>query len=106
MLEFVPTQISLCWKVIDFVQTRKIPCLRELEGWFRQIIATRPDVTVGEALQLRDKPGRPPKSEDNPSNGIINGGNNRAYTLARLDRDKPELAAAVREGRMSAWRRP
>lgn len=55
---------------------------------------------------LRSKPGRPSKSEsltNNDSNeNQIRGGTNRDYTVARLDRDAPELAERVRAGELSA----
>ncbi len=64
--------------------------------------------TVGVATsKLRDKPGRPTLAElSNPDN-IINTppaqqGTSREYTLARLERDTPELAARVRDGEISA----
>ncbi len=55
---------------------------------------------AAEAGKLRDKPERPSKAElDNHDNVIISPptqGNSRAYTLARLDRDAPELAGKVK----------
>lgn len=45
---------------------------------------------------------RSDKVRDQGSIGNLKGGNNTAYTLARLDRDRPELAAEVRAGRMTA----
>jgi hypothetical protein len=49
------------------------------------------------------KLGRPKKGEEKPSNRRISHyGTNTAYTLARLDRDRPDLAAQVRAGELSA----
>ena len=48
------------------------------------------------------KRGRPRKGEEKTSNRKIKGGTNIAYTLARLDRDRPDLAERVRAGRLSA----
>jgi hypothetical protein len=45
-------------------------------------------------LALRAKAGdrRSERVKDQVSNGTLKGGNNTAYTLARLDRDRPDLA--------------
>lgn len=56
-------------------------------------------------VKLRDRRGPPPIQERaNDSNGIIRprGGNNGAYTMARLKRDRPDLAARVEAGALSA----
>lgn len=54
-------------------------------------------------LTLRAKAGRPKKDEGNSRN-YENLGKSQtvAYTLARLDRDRPDLAVQVREGSLSA----
>jgi hypothetical protein len=69
-----------------------------------------------EEITLRAKPGRPKKGEDNPvhAQDIQHGTGNRAYVLARLRRDDPDLAARVERGELSAnaaarakgWRKP
>jgi hypothetical protein len=54
-------------------------------------------------LALRAKAGRPKRDEGNVGNtNISKDGTTVAYTLARLDRDRPDLARQVREGRLSA----
>ncbi len=59
----------------------------------------------------RDGAGRPaadaeakPRGNQVSNSNLIKGGTNTAYTLARLDRDAPELAAKVRAGGLSAHR--
>jgi hypothetical protein len=50
------------------------------------------------------KKGRPKKGEGKGDNDVTfsGRGNSAIYTLARLDRDRPDLAAQVRSGRLSA----
>lgn len=58
--------------------------------------------------KLRDKPGRPSLAELRNTNGSDYNNNESVsgrgveYTLARLDRDQPELADRVRAGELSA----
>ena len=76
----------------------------DIVGWaldgLRQL---RPDETgtLDRAVVLGQR-GRPRKGEGKISNRRIKGGTNIAYTLARLDRDRPDLAERVRAGQLSA----
>lgn len=56
------------------------------------------ETAVESGKKLRAGPGRPPKGEDENVDNVNNrspsesGGTSREYTVARLERDRPELA--------------
>lgn len=66
-----------------------------------KVLAASPDATVGAVL---GKVGRPKKGEEKKGvdHTISRGSGNREYTIARLDRDHPEVAAQVHAGTLSA----
>ena len=63
----------------------------------------RSEIAVREG-KLRDGPGRPKKGEGKPGNcqDLGDQGTTRAYTLARLRRDDPDMALRVEAGELSA----
>lgn len=67
--------------------------------WLRIAKPDKP-VTLKNATILGQHGGARKKGEQ-VSNRNLKGGVNAAYGLARLDRDSPELAAEVREGKLS-----
>jgi len=70
----------------------------------RGLELTRPDYVIGmDQAVLLGKHGRPKKGEEKADNvSFSNFGNSRAYILARLDRDRPDLADKVVAGELSA----
>lgn len=60
-------------------------------------------ISLSTALKL-GKHGRPRKGEERKGDNItlVQRGTHSAYTLARLERDRPELAQRVRKGELSA----
>jgi len=87
--------------LIDFDLTEQslTEIVRRLRGGEQVTLTLRAKAGAPEDAP-RDEAGRFVRS--NPDNVRIGYGNSAAYTIARLDRDNPELAAAVREGRISA----
>lgn len=55
-----------------------------------------------EDVETLARQGRPKKGEEKHSNRIIKGGTNSKYTIARLNRDRPDLARRVQLGELSA----
>jgi hypothetical protein len=67
---------------------------RQLRARLAKDLAADPDVPP-----LREKQGRPEKSEEKDSNGIITrGGNNAPYLVRSLKRDHPKIAEALARG--------
>lgn len=77
------------------------------EDWAKVVKGEQSGEQAIKAIEgrLRAKAGRPPKGEEKPYNiRIKNYGTRANYTLARLDRDRPDLAARVRVGGIGAGR--
>ncbi len=73
---------------------------RQLRARLAQDLAADPSVPP-----LREKQGRPEKSEEKDSNGIITrGGNNAPYLVRRLKRDYPKIAKALARGEFPSAR--
>lgn len=66
-----------------------------------KVLAAPPDATVGAVL---GKVGRPKKGEEKKgADGTVSrGSNSKKYLTARLDRDRPDIAAQVHAGELSA----
>ena len=65
-----------------------------------KVLAAPPDATVGAVL---GKVGRPKRGEEKvTSSPFPERGNSREYLTARLDRDRPDIAAQVHAGELSA----
>lgn len=86
--------------------------------WRERMLALKTEVfrELDANTEIREKPGRPPIDEENViyNNLPERRGTDRTYTVARLQRDNPELAQAVLDGELSAnaaaiqagWRDP
>ena len=89
---------------LDFITTKPLAGC----GWSPEKVATllkgHPDIEALWRGATTGKPGRPSKDQENSDNVTIKSerGNNRAYTLDRLKRERPDLFAKVCDGELSA----